>query len=122
MSTAAKTTTTYRALLRELPRRQLSASKTTFLHNRLRDQFRSPIAEGATTTANTSATAAEATEEETQRRLQIADQLAQYARAQRTYAMLVDRYNPGSNLTEEERIRLTARRVGFDLPVEAKKD
>jgi hypothetical protein len=42
--------------------------------------------------------------------------LAQYARAQRTYSELLERYNPGMNMEEEERIRLTARRVGFDLP------
>jgi hypothetical protein len=42
--------------------------------------------------------------------------LAQYAKAQRMYTELLERYNPGMNLDEEERIRLTARRVGFDLP------
>lgn len=42
--------------------------------------------------------------------------MAQYARAQRTYSALLERYNPGMNLDEEERIRLTARRVGMDLP------
>lgn len=34
------------------------------------------------------------------------------------YATLVERYNPGMNMNEEERIRLTARRVGMDLPEE----
>lgn len=48
--------------------------------------------------------------------MQEAEQLAQYARAQRMYAKLLERYNPGMNLDEEERIRLTARRVGLDLP------
>lgn len=42
--------------------------------------------------------------------------MAQYARAQRTYAALLERYNPGMNMDEEEKIRLTARRVGMDLP------
>ncbi|KKK24373.1 hypothetical protein ARAM_000857 [Aspergillus rambellii] len=56
------------------------------------------------------------------RRVQEAEQFAVYARAQRTYAMLVERYNPGSAMDEEERIRLTARRVGLDLPVEAEKE
>jgi len=50
-------------------------------------------------------------------RLQEAEQLAVYARAQRTYATLLERYNPGMSMDEEERIRLTARRVGWDLPV-----
>lgn len=42
--------------------------------------------------------------------------MAQYAKAQRVYTELLERYNPGMNMEEEERIRLTARRVGFDLP------
>lgn len=45
--------------------------------------------------------------------------MASYAKAQRTYAALLERYNPGINLEEQERIRLTARRVGLDLPVQA---
>ena len=34
------------------------------------------------------------------------------------YATLLERYDPGMGMDEEERIRLTARRVGMDLPVE----
>ena len=34
------------------------------------------------------------------------------------YATLLERYNPGMNMDEEERVMLTARRVGMDLPVE----
>lgn len=34
------------------------------------------------------------------------------------YATLLERYNPGMNMDEEERVRLTARRVGMDLPQE----
>lgn len=34
------------------------------------------------------------------------------------YATLLERYNPGMNMEEEERIRLTARRVGMNLPEE----
>lgn len=34
------------------------------------------------------------------------------------YATLLERYNPGMNMEEEERVKLTARRVGMDLPVE----
>ena len=30
--------------------------------------------------------------------------------------MLLERYNPGMGMDEEERVRLTARRVGRDLP------
>jgi hypothetical protein len=32
------------------------------------------------------------------------------------YATLVERYNPGMNMDEEDRVRLTARKVGMDLP------
>ena len=34
------------------------------------------------------------------------------------YATLLERYNPGMNMDEEERVRLTARRVGMELPEE----
>jgi hypothetical protein len=34
------------------------------------------------------------------------------------YATLVERYNPGVSMDEEERVRLTARRVGMNLPEE----
>ena len=34
------------------------------------------------------------------------------------YAMLLERYNPGMEMGDEERVRLTARRVGMDLPAE----
>jgi ATP synthase assembly factor FMC1, mitochondrial len=33
------------------------------------------------------------------------------------YQALLDRYNPLHDLTAEERIRATARRVGLDMPV-----
>ena len=45
----------------------------------------------------------------------------QYVRAQRMYATLLERYNPGMGMDEEERVRLTARRVGMDLPEEWRK-
>ncbi|KAI9714259.1 MAG: hypothetical protein M1820_000218 [Bogoriella megaspora] len=47
-----------------------------------------------------------------------AEQFVQYAQAQRMYATLIERYNPGMGMNEEERVRLTARRVGMNLPVE----
>ena len=42
----------------------------------------------------------------------------QYVEAQRQYLMLIERYNPGMGMSEEERVRLSARKVGMDLPVE----
>jgi ATP synthase assembly factor FMC1, mitochondrial len=52
----------------------------------------------------------------------MAEQFIAYARSQRMYAMLVDRYNPGMDMDERERVRLTARRVGMDLPIEKGSD
>ena len=46
----------------------------------------------------------------------------QYLKAQRTYGFLLERYNPGMSMDEEERVRLTARRVGMEMPVEWKKN
>ncbi|KII94806.1 hypothetical protein PLICRDRAFT_33614 [Plicaturopsis crispa FD-325 SS-3] len=40
-----------------------------------------------------------------------------FLRAQRKHKVLIDRYNPLVDLTAEERIHATARRVGFDMPV-----
>jgi hypothetical protein len=47
-----------------------------------------------------------------------AEQFVAYLRAQRQYGVLLGRYNPGMNMNDEERVRLTARRVGLDLPIE----
>ncbi|ETI27807.1 hypothetical protein G647_00256 [Cladophialophora carrionii CBS 160.54] len=53
-----------------------------------------------------------------QARLQELEQFVTYLRAQRMYGTLLQRYNPGMGMDEEERVRLTARRVGMDLPIE----
>jgi len=34
------------------------------------------------------------------------------------YATLLEKYNPGMSMDEEEKVRLTARRVGMELPAE----
>lgn len=135
----------YRALLREHPRRNLlsptssssantntSTSTTTPLHNHLRELFRSGAAptttEAKTKTAQSKSRKKEEEKEkedseiEYQRglqRMQEAQQVAQYARAQRTYMSLLEMYYPGMSMDEEEKVRLTARKVGFDLPVMA---
>jgi len=54
------------------------------------------------------------------REAQQADQYIQYIKAQRMYATLLERYNPGMGMDEEERVRLSARRVGLNLPIEIK--
>ena len=36
------------------------------------------------------------------------------------YATLLERYNPGMSMDEEERVKLTMKRVGMDAPEEWK--
>ncbi|ROT34885.1 hypothetical protein SODALDRAFT_73117 [Sodiomyces alkalinus F11] len=92
----------YRSLLRELPPRPLLARDRSPIQVRLRENFSSPKAGHP-------------------RALDEARQFIAYLRAQRTYAALLDRYNPGMGMDEEERVRLTARRVGMNLPIEFRK-
>ncbi len=95
----------YRRILRELPTR--STASPTNLANP------SPIQRGIR-----SSLSAELSAEAIPSRLQEAEQFVQYVKAQRMYATLIERYNPGMNMHEEDRVRLTARRVGMNLPVE----
>lgn len=98
--------TLYRALLRELPPRPLLTTPRAPLHQRLRDNFQTIVSQQSQSQPHTTSTAAHA------------EQYLAYLRAQRTYVTLLERYNPGMGMDEEERVRLTARRVGMDLPVE----
>lgn len=102
---ASQARSLYRALLRELPPRPLSSPSPLKL--RLRSQFRS-----APSPSN-----GEHARDLIHCRLQETEQFVQYARAQRTYVTLLERYNPGVNMDQEEKVRLTARRVGMDLPI-----
>lgn len=88
----------YRSFLRELPPRPVLSKERSPLHQRLREHF------------NPTNTSEQAVAQ--------AEQYLAYVRAQRTYVTLLERYNPGMGMDEEERVRLTARRVGMDLPVE----
>jgi len=99
---AATTTTTralYRTLLRELPP---ISQKRTHLHTRLRNSISSSSSgEGETRNKDR----------------QLLGQLATYLRAQRTYATLLERYNPSLGPRgDDDRIRMSARRVGLDMP------
>jgi hypothetical protein len=98
----------YRALLRELPPRPILGTPRSPLHKSLHDSFSQPQQQHHQTVASSrpELTVAQA------------EQFVQYLKAQRTYVTLVERYNPGMGMDEEERVRLTARRVGMDLPVE----
>lgn len=92
----------YRSFLRELPSRRFSGSP---IQKRIRTAFASATPDSGEPAAQ-KATMAHA------------EQYLQYLKAQRMYATLVERYNPGMNMEEEERIKLTARVVGMELPVE----
>ncbi|CCC06642.1 hypothetical protein SMACR_00667 [Sordaria macrospora] len=112
MSSAAKTNLLhlYRAFLRELPPRPFLTTPRAPLHQRLRDFISStgaPASAGATTPVHKPSVAE-------------AEQLLAYLQAQREYVTLLERYNPGMGMDEETRVRLTAKRVGMDLPKEFK--
>jgi ATP synthase assembly factor FMC1 len=99
----------YRRILRELPIPQATIpSRTTHQKlstpSTLQQRIRESVSKPSTTN--------------TQSQIQQAEQFAQYIQAQRTYLALIERYNPGMGMSEEERVRLSARRVGMDLPEE----
>ncbi|PVH84648.1 hypothetical protein DL98DRAFT_512072 [Cadophora sp. DSE1049] len=96
MSTQVKLRSLYRSFLRELPSRPLTEKPSP-----LKTRIRSTIAAS-----------------ESRIPIEQAEQYLQYVKAQRMYATLLERYNPGMNMEDEERVRLTARRVGMDLPEE----
>lgn len=122
----------YRRVLRELP--SPSKPHTILSHpSQLKLQVRASILSPSQTTATpkSALTAAAVsdptsasseftihTKKTTEQRIQESEQFVQYVQAQRQYLSLLERYNPGMNMTEEERTRLTARRVGMDLPVD----
>lgn len=93
----------YRSLLGQLPPRPLLAAPPSPLQARLRAAFAGPPPPRAACA-----------------RAQ-AQQLVSYLRAQQAYLGLVARYNPGLELDDDDRVRLTARRVGLDLPAVAGK-
>ncbi|OAL25403.1 hypothetical protein AYO20_10513 [Fonsecaea nubica] len=112
--------TLYRRLLRELPptpqprhtlpRSPLHASIRTHLSSyREGQQQQNSASDNGAATAVTDNQLA---------RLQELEQFVMYLRAQRMYGTLLHRYNPGMGMDEEERVRLTARRVGMEMPVE----
>lgn len=100
-STSPKLRSLYRSFLRELPPRPILSNTRSHLHQRLREHFHPETAPSTSENA-----------------VAQAEQYLAYVRAQRTYVTLIERYNPGMGMDEEKRVRLTARRVGMDLPVE----
>lgn len=104
----------YRRFLRELPakpdRSQSILSAPSPVQARLRQSFRKPEpGPGPGPHAGHAVL---------ERRLGQAEQYLKYLQAQRQYLTLLERYNPGVNASDEEdRVRLTARRVGMELPL-----
>ncbi|KAI0400019.1 hypothetical protein F4802DRAFT_513596 [Xylaria palmicola] len=99
MSQPVRLRSLYRSFLRELPPRPLSSTESRSpLHQKLRQSFSNDAPQDVA--------------------VRQAEQLLHYVKAQRQYVTLLERYNPGMNMDEEERIRLSARRVGMDLPKE----
>ncbi|CAL3972095.1 hypothetical protein PZA11_005294 [Diplocarpon coronariae] len=95
MSAQVKLRSLYRCFLRELPSRSLAEKPSP-----LKARIRSTIAS------------------ESNISIAQAEQYLQYVKAQRMYATLLERYNPGMNMDDEERMRMTAKRVGMEMPVE----
>ncbi|KAA8894350.1 putative ras guanyl-nucleotide exchange factor RasGEF [Sphaerosporella brunnea] len=93
--TTAQIRAMYRQLLRELPPISIRRTKA---HSQARERF-----------VNADAIPQ-----------QHAQQLLRFLRAQRVYTTLLERYNPGlaGELDVAEHTRLTARRVGLDMPKE----
>lgn len=100
----------YRRLLRELPARTPSIlANPSPLQKHIRADF-------ANHPQTDSPSLQHQAQKPVEKRVEEAEQYVQYLAAQRMYTTLVERYNPGMNMSEEERVRLTARRVGMDLP------
>lgn len=103
----------YRRFLREIPTRSPSLLANP---SPLQKHIRSDIA--ATSSSNSPSLSHQMQTKSSESRAQEAEQFLQFAVQQRIYSTLVERYNPGMNMDEEERVRLTARRVGMELPIE----
>lgn len=104
----------YRRFLREMPTRtpSLLANPSPLQKHIRTDIATTSSPESPSLTHQLKTKSAEA-------RTQEAEQFLQFVQQQRLYSTLVERYNPGADMTEEERVRLTARRVGMELPIEA---
>ena len=107
-TTAPSLKTLYRRLLRELPPtpQPRHTLPRTSIHSSIRSHLQSQSQNANTSQATQLA------------RLQELEQFVMYLRAQRMYGTLLARYNPGMGMDEEERVRLSARRVGMNMPVE----
>lgn len=117
MSThAPRLRSVYRRFLRELPSRKpsLLANPSPMQQQLKTDIITESAPESRSLSHQLQTKSAEA-------RLQEAEEMLVYLKQQRLYTTLVERYNPGMNMDDEERVRLTARRVGMELPIEKMK-
>lgn len=103
----------YRRFLRELPTRSPSLLANP---SPIQKHIRSDFATAAS--SDSPSLDYQVQNKSAESRLQEGEQYLNYMKSQRMYATLLERYNPGMNMNEEERVRLTARRVGMDLPEE----
>jgi len=103
MSAQAHLRSLYRSILRELPPRPITSPPSP-----LRIYIRNSFAE----------VPPDISPEYSLARRQEVEQYIQYVKAQRMYITLLERYNPGMSMDEEDRVRLTARRVGMEMPIE----
>lgn len=100
----------YRRILRELPARTPSIlANPSPLQQHIRADF-------SQVSNSPSPSLAHQTQKTVERRLDEGEQYVNYLAAQRMYATLLERYNPGMNMSEEDCVKMTARRVGMDLP------
>ncbi|QDS75137.1 hypothetical protein FKW77_007729 [Venturia effusa] len=108
----------YRRLLRELPTPGTTTTAAAFpkVSRPSHLSHPTPIKHRLRHSLQNSSAASD--KESLHHNLQVTEQFVQYLKAQRTYATLVERYNPGMNMNEGERVRLSARRIGVNLPVE----
>ncbi|OQN98452.1 hypothetical protein B0A48_15722 [Cryoendolithus antarcticus] len=102
----------YRRFLRELPARSPSLlANPSPIQRHLRQDFTAALHDTSTSLSHQAGKPVAA-------RLHEAEQYLLYVKSQRVYATLLERYNPGMNMGEEDRVRLSARRVGINLPEE----
>lgn len=124
-SAAPRLRSLYRRLLRELPVKEQTTrtahqklSAASPLQTRLRAQFATNTTSGTASASSTPSASASTVSGFTASQEAQVEQFIQYVQAQRMYATLIERYNPGMGMSEEERVRLSARRIGMNLPVE----
>ncbi|KAK5086633.1 hypothetical protein LTR64_000617 [Lithohypha guttulata] len=110
MDPTAHARSLYRAIMRELPQSARTSIKTS--PSPLRSSIRKHFVNSP------SASSSSSSPEALLARRQEMEQAIKYLKAQRTYVALLERYNPGMDMSEEDRVRLTARRVGMDMPEE----